>query len=81
MSLQYFERGADNFDAVSSMMIKDAVTIAGVGTKAVRNPDGSLVAVLANGHMAMLAVIALGKNNGPTPAAADAFATAVAGRL
>jgi hypothetical protein len=81
VSVQYYERGEANYEPVRSMMIKEPVDITGAGTKAVRNRDGSLLFVLANGHLGVVIAMAIGKNAGPTAAAADAFAPVLAGRL
>lgn len=81
VTVQYYERGAENFGSIGSMMIKNPIEISGAGTKAVRNSDGSLLFVLANGHLGVVIATAMGKNAGPTAAAAEAFALVLAGRL
>jgi hypothetical protein len=81
VSLQYYERGEANIEPIRGMMLKDGVEISGVGTKAYRNPDGSLFMVLANGHLGVVIVMALGQKTKPTAANAEDFAKTLAGRL
>lgn len=81
MSVQYYERGDANFDPIRNMMIKEPVDITGAGTKAVRNKDGSLLLVVANGHLGVVIAMAVGKKAGPTAGAAEAFAPVLASRL
>jgi hypothetical protein len=80
VNVTYVEHGDRGFDQLSGTMVKGAVPIADAGTKAVRNNDGTVMVVLANGHVAT--VVRMGANKDrPLPSVADDLAKTVAGRL
>jgi hypothetical protein len=80
LTLQYFERGEANYDQIRGMMLKSPIEIAGVGTKAARDTNGSVFMVLANGHLAVVVSMIAAKER-PQPNVVEDFAKTLAGRL
>jgi hypothetical protein len=79
----YRERGENALESILGAKLFGAtpVEIAGAGTRAIRAADSASLAVLVDQRLVVVTVAGLGKDGGPTPAAAEAVAHTIAGRL